>query len=143
LTYFEIVSEITEVEIIAVGSKMRGLARLRKQFGKGRWRKLKGVATVRLKKLFEKSLKATKGRNVIAWGIAPGIDAGLSVKPCKGDINIPPLQGLMNNFVFGSCGVATGFLIAPLRGFSNSFLERQAVRSSCTGTRPTAWVRGN
>lgn len=47
--YFESVSEITEVEIIAVGSKIRGLARLRKQFGKGRWRKLKGVATVRLK----------------------------------------------------------------------------------------------
>lgn len=47
--YFEIVSEITEVETIAVGSKIRELARLRKQFGKGRWRKLKGVATVRLK----------------------------------------------------------------------------------------------
>jgi hypothetical protein len=47
--YFEIVSEITGVEIIAVGSKIRGLARLRKQFGKGRWRKLKGVATVRLR----------------------------------------------------------------------------------------------
>lgn len=47
--YFEIVSEITEVETIAVGNKIRELARLRKQFGKGRWRKLKGVATVRLK----------------------------------------------------------------------------------------------
>lgn len=49
LVYFEIVSEITEVEIIAVGSKIRDLTRLRKRFGKGRWRKLKGVATVRLK----------------------------------------------------------------------------------------------
>jgi hypothetical protein len=48
LMYFEIVSEITEVETIAAGSKIRELARLRKQFGKGRWRKLKGVATVRL-----------------------------------------------------------------------------------------------
>ena len=47
--HFEIVSEITEVEIIAVGSKIHELARLRKQFGKGCWRKLKGVATVRLK----------------------------------------------------------------------------------------------
>ncbi|MDT5062189.1 MAG: hypothetical protein QOH63_2648 [Acidobacteriota bacterium] len=47
--YFEIVSEITEVEIIAIGSKIHELARLHKQFGKGRWRKLKGVATVRLK----------------------------------------------------------------------------------------------
>ena len=47
--YFEIISEITEVETIAASSKIRELARLRKQFGKGRWRKLKGVATVRLK----------------------------------------------------------------------------------------------
>jgi hypothetical protein len=47
--YFEIIGEITETETIAVGSKIREIARLRKQFGKGRWRKLKGVATVRLK----------------------------------------------------------------------------------------------
>jgi hypothetical protein len=47
--YFEIIGEITEVETIAVGSKIRQIARLRKQFGKGRWRKLKGLATVRLK----------------------------------------------------------------------------------------------
>jgi hypothetical protein len=47
--YFEIIGEITEIETIAVGSKIREIARLRKQFGKGRWRKLKGVATVRLK----------------------------------------------------------------------------------------------
>lgn len=46
--YFEILSEITEVEALAVGNKIRELGRLRKQFGKGRWRKLKGVATVRL-----------------------------------------------------------------------------------------------
>ena len=47
--YFEIIGEITEIETIAVGSKIREIARLRKQFGKGRWRKLKGIATVRLK----------------------------------------------------------------------------------------------
>jgi hypothetical protein len=47
--YFEIISEITDLETIAVGSKIREIARLRKQFGKGRWRKLKGVANVRLK----------------------------------------------------------------------------------------------
>jgi hypothetical protein len=46
--YFEIIGEITEVETIAVGGKIREIARLRKQFGKGRWRKLKGIATVRL-----------------------------------------------------------------------------------------------
>ncbi len=47
--YFEVTSEITDIETIAVGSSIREIARLRKQFGAGRWRKLKGVATVRLR----------------------------------------------------------------------------------------------
>ena len=47
--YFEIIGEITEIETIAVGGRIRDIARLRKQFGKGRWRKLKGLAIVRLK----------------------------------------------------------------------------------------------
>jgi hypothetical protein len=47
--YFEIIGEITGIERIAVGSSIRDLARLRKQYGAGRWRKLKGVATVRLR----------------------------------------------------------------------------------------------
>lgn len=47
--YFELVGAVTDIEVIAVGSRIRELARLRKQYGKGRWRKLKGVATVRLK----------------------------------------------------------------------------------------------
>ena len=47
--YFEVISEITDVERIAVGSSIRDIARLRKQYGAGRWRKLKGVATVRLR----------------------------------------------------------------------------------------------
>jgi hypothetical protein len=45
---FEIISEVTNIEIIAVGSAIRDIARLRKQYGKGRWRKLKGIATIRL-----------------------------------------------------------------------------------------------
>ncbi len=44
---FELISEITSIETIAVGNKIRDLARLQKQFGKGRWRKLKGVGYVR------------------------------------------------------------------------------------------------
>jgi hypothetical protein len=44
---FEIVSEITDLETIAAGASLRDRARLRKQYGKGRWRKLKGVARVR------------------------------------------------------------------------------------------------
>ena len=46
---FEIISEITEIKIIAVGSNIRDLTRLKKMYGKGRWRKLKGVARVRLR----------------------------------------------------------------------------------------------
>lgn len=45
---FEVISEITEIEKIAVGSGIRILPILRKRFGKGSWRKLKGFATVRL-----------------------------------------------------------------------------------------------
>jgi hypothetical protein len=45
---FEIVSDITDIEIIAAGTGVRDRARLRKQYGRGRWRKLKGVAKVRL-----------------------------------------------------------------------------------------------
>jgi len=46
--YFEIVDKITDIETIAVGSSIRDIARLRKQYGHGRWRKLKGTALVRL-----------------------------------------------------------------------------------------------
>ena len=46
--YFEIVGAIAEIETIAAGPSIRERARLRKQFGIGRWRKLKGVAIVRL-----------------------------------------------------------------------------------------------
>jgi len=45
---FAIVGEITVVETIAAGTGIRDIKRLRKNYGKGRWRKLKGVARVRL-----------------------------------------------------------------------------------------------
>lgn len=45
---FEVVGEITVVETIAVGTGIRDIRRLRKNYGKGRWRKMKGVALVRL-----------------------------------------------------------------------------------------------
>ena len=46
---FEIVGEISEVESIAVGSSIREITRLRRAYGSGRWRKLKGVARVQLR----------------------------------------------------------------------------------------------
>jgi hypothetical protein len=46
---FEIISGITDIEPIATGSSIRERARLRKQYGPGHWRKLKGVAMIRLR----------------------------------------------------------------------------------------------
>jgi hypothetical protein len=46
---FEIVGEVTGIETIAIDSSIGDIARLRKQYGQSRWRKLKGVATIRLK----------------------------------------------------------------------------------------------
>jgi hypothetical protein len=45
---FEVLGRITEVETIAAGGGIRILPLLRKRYGRGRWRKLKGVASVRL-----------------------------------------------------------------------------------------------
>ena len=45
---FEIVSEISRIETFASGTAVRDRARLRKFYGRGRWRKRKGVATVKL-----------------------------------------------------------------------------------------------
>ncbi len=42
------IGELSAVETIATGSGIRELARLRKFYGKGRWRKRKGIARVRL-----------------------------------------------------------------------------------------------
>ena len=46
--HFEIIGNINSIQTIAVGKSIRDIARLRKQYGAGRWRKLKGIATVRL-----------------------------------------------------------------------------------------------
>jgi hypothetical protein len=45
---FEIIGEIAEVEIIAVGNAIREIGWLRKQYGESRRRKLKGIAMIRL-----------------------------------------------------------------------------------------------
>ncbi|MEK6409804.1 MAG: hypothetical protein AABN34_23000 [Acidobacteriota bacterium] len=45
---FEIIGRIEQIETIGVGTRIHEIKRLRKVFGEGRWRKLKGIATVRL-----------------------------------------------------------------------------------------------
>ncbi len=46
---FEIISDITDIEVIAIGNSIRDLSRLRKLYGEGRWRKMKGVAFIKLR----------------------------------------------------------------------------------------------
>lgn len=46
--YFEIIGQIAHVETFAMGSSILEIGRLRKLYGKGRWRKRKGIARIRL-----------------------------------------------------------------------------------------------
>ena len=46
--YFEIISEIENIETIASSGRIKDIMRLRKQYGSAKWRKLKGIAKVRL-----------------------------------------------------------------------------------------------
>ena len=45
---FEIIGDIAVIEPIALGRGIRDRRRLQRLYGKGRWRKLRGIATVRL-----------------------------------------------------------------------------------------------
>jgi hypothetical protein len=45
---FDILGEIAEIETFAAGSGIREITRLRRVYGRGRWRKRKGIARVRL-----------------------------------------------------------------------------------------------
>ena len=47
--HFEILGKVREIETIAMGSGIREIGRLRKLYGRGRWRKRKGIAEVRLR----------------------------------------------------------------------------------------------
>lgn len=45
---FEIIGEFRSIETIASGRQIRVLALLRKKWGPGKWRKMKGIARVRI-----------------------------------------------------------------------------------------------
>jgi hypothetical protein len=45
---FDIIDEMKEIETIAKGSGIRDLTRLKKYYGLGNWRKMKGIAHIRL-----------------------------------------------------------------------------------------------
>lgn len=46
--YLDIIEPIENIETIAIGGRIQDIMRIRRQYGAGRWRKLKGVAKVRL-----------------------------------------------------------------------------------------------
>ncbi|MCX7011944.1 MAG: hypothetical protein NTW86_05150 [Candidatus Sumerlaeota bacterium] len=46
--HFELVGPIKDVEVIAIGGRIREVMRVSQQYGPARWRKLKGIAMVRL-----------------------------------------------------------------------------------------------
>lgn len=47
--FFKIVGKIKNIEVISKGRGIRDLKRIKKMYGKGNWRKLKGIATIKLK----------------------------------------------------------------------------------------------
>jgi len=47
--HFDILGEVSEIETIASGRGIRDRDRLQKLYGKGNWRKMKGVALIRLR----------------------------------------------------------------------------------------------
>ena len=66
MTPFEIISDIKNIETIAISGGIREVARLRKTYGRGRWRKRKGRALVRL-------LDGTVEHAELHWYEATGI----------------------------------------------------------------------
>ena len=46
--HFEIISEISKIDQIAAGNSIREISRLKKIYGNGRWRKLKGIAKIKI-----------------------------------------------------------------------------------------------
>jgi hypothetical protein len=63
---FEIIGDIIEIETIAVEGSIRELERLRKVYGFARWRKLKGIGTVRFS-------DGTTARAELHWYEAHGL----------------------------------------------------------------------
>jgi hypothetical protein len=66
--HFEIIGRVTGIQTIATGTALRERKRLHKVYGRGRWRKRKGFARIRL-------ADGTICRAEIHWYEAHGIGA--------------------------------------------------------------------
>jgi len=70
----EIVGDITDIETIATGRGIRRLKHLRKRYGGRHWRKLKGIAMVRV-------VTGSARRAEVHWYEAHGVGRrGLKIK---------------------------------------------------------------
>lgn len=63
---FEIIGKLEKIETIASGKAINDLKRIEKQYGRGRWRKMKGVALIKL-------LNARMRKADLHWYEAHGI----------------------------------------------------------------------
>ncbi len=63
---FEIIGKLEKIETIASGKAINDLKRIEKQYGRGRWRKMKGVALIKL-------LNARMRKAELHWYEAHGI----------------------------------------------------------------------
>jgi hypothetical protein len=63
---FEIIGSIKQAQTFAVGSGIREIARIRRAYGNGKWRKRKGYATIRFENGQEREAE-------IHWYEATGI----------------------------------------------------------------------
>src|SRR5213083_980294 len=79
---FEVVGPLRNIQTIATGRAIRELRRLRRRYGKGRWRKRKAIATVRLQ-------DETVHKAEVHWCEAHGIGR-------RGDEDQVPATGLRN-----------------------------------------------
>jgi hypothetical protein len=64
--HFRVLGDISQVETIAAGTGIREIARLNRIYGRGRWRKRKGIAEIRL-------ANGTVARAELHWYEATGI----------------------------------------------------------------------
>ena len=46
--HFRVLGSITHIKTVAIGAAIREIARLRRRYGRARWRKRKGVARIQL-----------------------------------------------------------------------------------------------
>lgn len=44
---FKVIGDLSDIEIVAIGKKIKEIRRLKKVYGEGKWRKLKGNANHR------------------------------------------------------------------------------------------------